>query len=240
MLQTPGRLVQSVAQASFDAWVKYYRSDENTPNATVSYYTKGALVALCFDLTLRADGKRLARRRDAASLERRAAAARSTRPTSPPRSKRSAAARSPTSSRAWVHGTGELPLADCCSTRRRRVAARAGDARAGARRAVAESARPACRSRTCCAAAPPSRPALAAGDEILALRGWRMRRLDDAVRLLDGEAEAPLLVARDQRVLTLPLILAERGDERGAVALRAGAEAGRRRARALSKAWLAG
>ena len=54
--QTPGRLVQTVAQASFDAWVKYYRQDENTPNATVSYYTKGALVALCLDLTLRRDG----------------------------------------------------------------------------------------------------------------------------------------------------------------------------------------
>ena len=36
VLQTPGRKVQSVAQASFDAWVKYYRQDENTPNATVS------------------------------------------------------------------------------------------------------------------------------------------------------------------------------------------------------------
>ena len=54
--QTPGRLVQTVAQASFDAWVKYYRQDENTPNATVSYYTKGALVALCLDLTLRREG----------------------------------------------------------------------------------------------------------------------------------------------------------------------------------------
>jgi predicted metalloprotease with PDZ domain len=55
--QTPGRLVQSVAQASFDAWVKYYRQDENTANATVSYYTKGSLVALCLDLTLRSEGK---------------------------------------------------------------------------------------------------------------------------------------------------------------------------------------
>ena len=54
--QTPGRKVQSVAQASFDAWVKYYRQDENTANATVSYYTKGSLVALCLDLTLRAEG----------------------------------------------------------------------------------------------------------------------------------------------------------------------------------------
>ena len=56
VLNTPGRHVQSVAQASFDAWIKYYRVNENTPNATVSYYTKGALVALCLDLTLRAEG----------------------------------------------------------------------------------------------------------------------------------------------------------------------------------------
>jgi predicted metalloprotease with PDZ domain len=56
VLQAPGRQVQSVAQASFDAWVKYYRQDENTPNATISYYTKGALVALCLDLTMRAEG----------------------------------------------------------------------------------------------------------------------------------------------------------------------------------------
>ncbi len=55
--QAPGRKVQSVAQASFDAWIKYYRQDENTANATVSYYTKGSLVALCLDLTLRAEGK---------------------------------------------------------------------------------------------------------------------------------------------------------------------------------------
>ena len=55
--QTPGRKVQTVAQASFDAWIKYYRQDENTPNATVSYYTKGSLVGLCLDLTLRAEGK---------------------------------------------------------------------------------------------------------------------------------------------------------------------------------------
>ncbi len=53
----PGRQVQSVAAASFDAWVKYYRQDENTPNATVSYYAKGSLVALAFDLTLRSEGK---------------------------------------------------------------------------------------------------------------------------------------------------------------------------------------
>jgi predicted metalloprotease with PDZ domain len=53
VMQTPGRLVQSVAQSSFDAWVKYYRADANTPNLTVNYYTKGSLVAMCLDLSLR-------------------------------------------------------------------------------------------------------------------------------------------------------------------------------------------
>ena len=50
----PGRLKQSVADSSFDAWIKYYRQDENAPNSIVSYYAKGALVALCLDLLLRA------------------------------------------------------------------------------------------------------------------------------------------------------------------------------------------
>lgn len=48
-----GRLKQSVADSSFDAWVKYYRQDENSPNAIVSYYQKGSIVALALDLTIR-------------------------------------------------------------------------------------------------------------------------------------------------------------------------------------------
>lgn len=51
--RTPGRHAQTLADASFEAWIKYYQPDENTPNAAVSYYIKGALVALCLDLTLR-------------------------------------------------------------------------------------------------------------------------------------------------------------------------------------------
>ena len=59
VLRTPGRLKQSLAESSFDAWSKFYRPDENTPNAVVSYYAKGALFALALDLTLRAktDGR---------------------------------------------------------------------------------------------------------------------------------------------------------------------------------------
>jgi predicted metalloprotease with PDZ domain len=48
-----GRLKQSLAESSFDAWIKYYRQDENAPNAIVSYYQKGAIVGLALDLTIR-------------------------------------------------------------------------------------------------------------------------------------------------------------------------------------------
>ncbi|WP_066801253.1 M61 family metallopeptidase [Moraxella oblonga] len=51
-LQTDGKKHQSVAESSFDTWIKLYRPDENTTNQSVSYYNKGALVALCLDLTL--------------------------------------------------------------------------------------------------------------------------------------------------------------------------------------------
>jgi predicted metalloprotease with PDZ domain len=55
VMRTPGRLVQSLAQSSFDAWTKFYRQDDNAPNAIVSYYAKGALTALALDLTIRRD-----------------------------------------------------------------------------------------------------------------------------------------------------------------------------------------
>lgn len=51
--RTPGRHKQSVAESAFDAWTRYYKQDENSPNALVSYYTKGALVALGLDLLIR-------------------------------------------------------------------------------------------------------------------------------------------------------------------------------------------
>ncbi|MES2076178.1 MAG: PDZ domain-containing protein [Pseudomonadota bacterium] len=54
VLRGSGRNKQSVAESSFDAWTKYYRQDENAPNAIVSYYTKGSLVALALDLSIRA------------------------------------------------------------------------------------------------------------------------------------------------------------------------------------------
>lgn len=58
-LQNPGRFIQPVSESSFDAWVKFYRQDENSNNAGTSYYNKGCLVALCLDLGLRLRGSSL-------------------------------------------------------------------------------------------------------------------------------------------------------------------------------------
>jgi predicted metalloprotease with PDZ domain len=51
--QTPGRLIESAAEASFDAWIKFYRRDEHSPNATISYYLKGELIGLVMELEIR-------------------------------------------------------------------------------------------------------------------------------------------------------------------------------------------
>jgi predicted metalloprotease with PDZ domain len=53
LYRTSGRRHQTLEESSFDTWIKFYRPDENSPNATVSYYLKGALVALALDLELR-------------------------------------------------------------------------------------------------------------------------------------------------------------------------------------------
>lgn len=48
----PGTRVQPLSQASYDAWIKYYRPNENSNNTTISYYNKGAMVALLLDLDI--------------------------------------------------------------------------------------------------------------------------------------------------------------------------------------------
>ena len=53
LLRCGGRHKQSLAESSFDAWTRFYLQDENSPNTIVSYYTKGALLALALDLTIR-------------------------------------------------------------------------------------------------------------------------------------------------------------------------------------------
>ena len=212
VLQTPGRKVQSVAQASFDAWVKYYRQDENTPNATVSYYSKGALVALCLDLTLRHEGKgalddvmrglwlRCAggpmTQADLAAVLQAVAG----------RSYAKELAR-------WVHGTAELPLqplleqhgvqvlkepAALAQALGLRVTERAGiQIKMVLRGGAAEQA------------------GFSAGDEWLGLTvgtgkaatRWRLNKLDDVLLYAGTATKLSACVARDQRLLELPLVM---------------------------------
>ena len=69
---TPGRAVRSVSLASLDAWIKLYRPDENSPNTTISYYTKGAVVAFLLDAAIRraTNGTRTSGRGDARGVSR--------------------------------------------------------------------------------------------------------------------------------------------------------------------------
>ena len=236
---TPGRAVQSVAASSFDAWVKYYRADENTPNATVSYYAKGSLVALAFDLTLRSEGRGsldavmrrlwadsgggpIAESDIAGALEAVGA--------------RSYAAEIA----AWVHGTGELPLETLLP--RLGVAVERQPAtlaqRLGIR--VSESALTGVKVTHVLRGGAGERLGLGAGDELLGVGDWRLRRLDDAQRVLSGAGAVPWLVSRDQRLLTLTLDASSlAGGEAGALQLRR-ADTASTEARALGEAWLNG
>jgi predicted metalloprotease with PDZ domain len=236
---TPGRRTQSVAEASFDAWVKYYRTDENTPNATISYYAKGALLGLALDLTLRAEGTgtldavmRLLWTRSAGG---------------PIDEADVAAALEAVGSRSyagelasWVHGKDELPfpaLLEAVGVESQSAAPTLAQ-RLGAR--VSESALTGVKISHVLQGGAAERAGLAAGDEVLAVQGWRVRRLDDALRVLEDGMRGEFLLARDQRVLTLAVEL----DDAAAVAsgtpsLRPAAQPSAS-ALALYKAWLSG
>ena len=212
--QTPGRLVQSVAQASFDAWIKYYRPDENTPNVTVSYYTKGALVALCLDLTLRAEGKTtldavmraLWARCDGGPMAQEDLLA----------VLRELTGRAWTAEiKAWVHSTRELPLKALLTGQGLEVheepAAMAQ--RLGIR---AEDSGGAVKIKMVLSGSAAQAAGWMAGDEWLGVslaagRGsasdWRLSKLDDLAPLLGEQKRFSALLSRDKRLLRLPVVL---------------------------------
>jgi len=208
VMQTPGRLLQSVAEASMDAWVKYYRQDENTPNATVSYYTKGALVALCFDLTLRGEG------RTTLDAVMRALWVRCQ--AGPMSEADFAAVLAELSGRsfdaeieAWVHGKGELPLKDLLAGHGVKVHEDAAQLaqRLGLR--VNESQGVSVKMVLRGGAA--EQAGFAAGDELLGIEtptgGWRISKLDDLPLYAGNSRSLTALVARDRRLLKLLLTL---------------------------------
>ena len=208
VLQTPGRSVQTVAQASFDAWVKYYRQDENTPNATVSYYTKGSLVALCLDLTLRREGKttlddvmRALWKRCAGGpmteADLRAELA-------------SLAGRSfDNELDQWVHSTAELPLAELLAAHG--VALKPEQPQLAQRLGLRVTENHSVQLKTVLRGGPAETAGMASGDEWLGVQvqgeGWRIARLEDVAFYAGAATQVTAVVARDGRLLQLPMAL---------------------------------
>ena len=217
VMQTPGRLVQSVAEASFDAWVKYYRQDENTPNATVSYYTKGALVALCFDLTLRAGSGHAASLDDAMrGLWLRCQAG-------PMSEANFADVLEALGNRsfapelaAWVHGRAELPLKELLQ--QHGVTVLDEPAQLAHRLGLRVAENHGVLVKTVLRGGAVEQAGFAPGDEWIGVepvsragtapeRGWRMSRLDDLNLYAGSAKKVTALIARDQRLLRLELVM---------------------------------
>ncbi|WP_077037441.1 M61 family metallopeptidase [Pelomonas sp. KK5] len=235
----PGRKVQSLAQASFDAWIKYYRPDENSPNSTISYYAKGALLGLALDLTMRAAGggasldalmRELWRSSEGGPISEADVLEAATR---------LGGAELAATLRDWVHGTDELPLQPLlagvgvnCRAERATTAQRLG-------LRVSESALTGARVSQVLAGSAAQAAGLCAGDELLACNGWRLRRLDDLLPTqAAGEKKAlQLLVSRDQRLLELAAELPDTPPGGAPLAL---APDDKAPAAALRRAWLQG
>ena len=213
VLQTPGRQIQSVAQASFDAWVKYYRVQENTPNATVSYYTKGALVALCLDLTLRAEGH--------TSLDDVMRTLMSRCNAGPMRETELLVVLEQLGRRsyedelaAWVHGTGELPLPALLA--RHGIEWQQETAPLAQRLGLRVSEGNGLTIKNLLRGSAAEAAGMAAGDEWLGVelppsdsdtetQAWRVRKLDDVALYAGAHAELTALISRDGRLLRCPL-----------------------------------
>ena len=217
VLQAPGRHVQSVAQASFDAWVRYYRPDENTPNSTISYYTKGALVALCFDLTLRAEG-RTTLGDVMRALWRRCSGGPMTEGDFADTLAELAGRRFDTEIADWVHGTGELPLRALLEAQGVRVLEEPSQLAQTLGLRVAEDNGITLKVVLDGGAA--TEAGMAAGDEWLGVElpaekpgtpvAWRLTRLDELPLYAGAARRVTALVARDKRLLRLPLALPEK------------------------------
>jgi predicted metalloprotease with PDZ domain len=201
VLATPGRQQHSVAQASFDAWIKYYRSDENTPNATVSYYAKGSLVALALDLSLRADGASL----DQAMRRLWLASGGGAIDEADILGALQQVAGRPLDAElaAWVHGTDELPLRPLLARAGIAWQSEAADLAAELGVRVSEGALSGIHVKSVHRGSAAERAGVNAGDELLAVDGWRLRRLDDARSWTRPGQAFELTLVRDQRLRRL-------------------------------------
>lgn len=229
VLAAPGWRVQPLASASFEAWTKYYRPDENSPNATSNYYAQGALVALCLDLSLRARGASL----DAlmANLWSSSAGGPVSQADILGATRSLGGEEIEAQLKTWVHGTGELPLRellDAAGVAWRDEGRQTVAQRLGLR--ARESALTGITVTHVLSGGAAEAGGLSARDEVLACNGWRLRRLDDVPALLPaGTAAARLLVSRDQKLVEIEVTLTAVQPASIALSLTDGAHAARRR-----------
>ncbi|RYF07554.1 MAG: M61 family peptidase [Comamonadaceae bacterium] len=212
VLQTPGRHVQSVAQSSFDAWVKYYRQDENTANATVSYYTKGALVALCLDLALRREGQTTLDDVMRALWERSGADTGVGPITQADLLQVLVSLSGRDWSREitqWAHGTDDLPLAELLAAHG--VTLHGEPAQWAQRLGLRVTEGSAVHIKTVLRGGLAEQAGFMAGDEWLAIEmpgeAWRIGKLDEVPLYAGTATQVTALVARDRRLLRLGLHL---------------------------------
>ena len=227
VLQTPGRQVHSVAQSSFEAWTKYYRQDANSPNLTVSYYTKGALVALCLDLTLRQHGvKNHSVSLDDAmrALWARCCASKGNNKTPGPMLEADVLAvlkeltgRSwSTEFKAWVHGTRDLPIDKLLA--HHGVSVQHDPAQLAQRLGLRVAQDHSVHIKTVLSGSAAHKAGFAPGDEWLGVEvagktaaqttsAWRLKKLDDLLLYAGAAKKVKALVSRDHQLLTLTLAL---------------------------------
>lgn len=201
---TPGRFVQSLAQASFDAWIKYYRADENTPNATVSYYAKGAVVALALDMSLRQVDSSL----DAVMRELwRASRGGPLTEQQIFEAVRASGTRGLVRELGqWVHGTQDPPLRRLFETVAVSVDDEPTSLAAGLGLRLSEGPVSGVQVKSVAADSAAARAGISAGDELLAVDGWRLRRLDEALQWIARDRPFEVLLVRDQRLRSVGVV----------------------------------
>lgn len=230
----PGRMQQSVAQASFDAWIKYYRVDENTPNITISYYTKGALVAFCLDACLR-DAGRGTLDDVMRHLWQISQGGPITEADILNALKHVGGKSFVRELKNWVHSVKELPVQDWLQ--RLGVKTQFQPATLAQQLGVkAEQENMGLFIKTVLAEGPAQCAGLSVGDELIAINGWRVRSIQDWNTFTCEDEEPWLLIARDGMLMRINMQKALMPQPFGAVALTM-PSSGRSKLKPRMKAW---
>jgi predicted metalloprotease with PDZ domain len=225
LLRTPGRLRVSLAQASYDAWIKHYRPDESSSNTSVSYYLKGSIVGFLLDLELR---RRTSGAKSLDDVMRVLFARHGEPPGLPEDGVEKAAEEIAPGVTAWldraIRSTQELPLDEALGSAGLRAivhAAKSADDKGSAEEHPSDTEKQprswlgaALRDRngsmevaSVVEGSPAQRAGLGAGDELVAIDGFRGDLKQRLARLQPGQT-ARLSIFRMDELLEVPMQLA--------------------------------